>query len=455
MDGSVPRKRQAIRGGGGEASAAEGLDLISRLPDCILGTIVSLLGTEDGARTAVLSRRWRPVWRSAPLNLDDALRFFYSYGERIQVISKILAAHRGPTRRLAFRSLRPNSSDASMYDAWFRLPQLDALQELVLHFPLVYGYHELPASALRFASSLRVLDVSYCNLPAAGWGGSSAFPCLTHLSLRKVGVSEELLQGMISNSPRIEALMLDSNFGHRRLRLCLPRLRCLAVSVGWVQRREGEIELDDLVVEDAPSLERLLLHHVTHGPSVRITGATKLNMLGYLGTGFPTIEIDKLIFKAMVPVKLADRFLNVRILALDMPEPNLKLAIDCLKCFPCLEKLHIEFSQPWMDWEGAGLYDPLTPIECLNRSLKTIELQPYEGRISHIEFAKFFIKRAKTLERMKFGKCTWCATKWIQDQHRKLDIENRASIGAQFSFEHQGDFLTFWLDGALSEDVCF
>ncbi|CAO2199133.1 unnamed protein product [Urochloa humidicola] len=212
MDGSIPKKRKAEHGGD-EASAPEGLDLISRLRDCILGDIVSLLGTEDGARTAALSRRWRPVWRSAPLNLDDGLRFYYFSDERIQVISEILAAHRGPTRRLAFRFLPLNSSTASIYDAWFLLPQLDALQELVLHFALVSDNHELPASALRFASSLRVLDISSCNLPAAGW--VPAFPCLTRLSLHKVGVSEELLQGMIANSQRIEALMLVARLQFR------------------------------------------------------------------------------------------------------------------------------------------------------------------------------------------------------------------------------------------------
>ncbi|OEL35967.1 hypothetical protein BAE44_0003017, partial [Dichanthelium oligosanthes] len=91
------------------------LDLISRLPDCILGNIVSFLRTEDGARTAVLSRRWLPVCRSAPLNLDDGIQFYYDDDQRIQVVSQILAAHRGPTRRLAFRSL-PLDSNASIYE---------------------------------------------------------------------------------------------------------------------------------------------------------------------------------------------------------------------------------------------------------------------------------------------------------------------------------------------------
>ncbi|TVU20695.1 hypothetical protein EJB05_03441, partial [Eragrostis curvula] len=445
--------RRANHGLAVEASSQEVLDLISGLPDGILGTIVSLLGTEEGARTAALARRWRHVWRSAPLNLDDRLQFTYGDCRLIPVISKILAAHRGPARRIVFRSIRL-SGNSSTFDTWFQLPLLDALQELVLHFHLDPGNPELPASALRFTSSLRVLDIRSCKFPGAGCS-SLAFPCLIHLTLCDVGIAEDLLQEIISNSPGIETMMLDTNFGHRRLRISLPKLRCLAVAVRLIQRREDEVELDDLVVEGAVSLERLLLDQITYGPSVRITGATKLKMIGYMGTGFPAIVLDNSIFKAMVPLNFVQQLSTVRVLALTMTQPDLRIVIDYLRCFPCVEILHIKFENIWMIIEGVGHCERLSTVDCLDRSLKTVVLQPYDGLSSLIEFAKFFVERAMVLECMKFCRLKKCNTKWIEDQRRELNIENKASRHAEFLFVRDNDSSAFWMDEAFGVDDPF
>jgi hypothetical protein len=64
------------------------LDRISGLPDAVLRNIVSRLELKDAARTAVLSRRWHPIWRSAPLVLVDLLALYDS-------VSRIFAAHPG------------------------------------------------------------------------------------------------------------------------------------------------------------------------------------------------------------------------------------------------------------------------------------------------------------------------------------------------------------------------
>ncbi|CAL5025793.1 unnamed protein product [Urochloa decumbens] len=446
---SRPRKKRRADHGGAvvEASAQEGTDLISRLPDGVLGTIVGLLGTEEGARTAILSRRWRFIWRCAPINLDDRFSFLCTIRKRLHVISQILAAHRGPARRLALTA-PISSSNFSRYDDWFPLPIFDTLQELVLHFPSNPDHHEMPATALRFRC-LRVLDLDNCTFSASAC--TPSFPCLTYLSLRHVGITEELLHAMISNSPGIEHIMLDTNFGHHRLCLSLPRLRCLAVSVKCYNRVE-QIELEDILIEDAPSLERLLLHEVNYGPSVRITRPTKLKMLGYLGTGFPIIQLGHSIFKAMVPVNLVDQLSSVTILALKMPEPKLKVVIGYLTCFPCLEKLHVKFLiYSWTSFKCALRWNPFVPIECLDRSLKTIVLQLYAGLRTHVEFAKFFIKRARVLEVMKFCCIGPYTTRWLQNQHRQLNINSRVSWHAKFLFVRDCDLpLRFWMDDCFS-----
>jgi hypothetical protein len=76
-------------------------DLISRLPDAVLGSIVSLLPTKDGARTQAISRRWRPLWRSAPLNLVADREFMSKDQRSIGLIKKILSDHPGPGRRFS------------------------------------------------------------------------------------------------------------------------------------------------------------------------------------------------------------------------------------------------------------------------------------------------------------------------------------------------------------------
>ena len=106
----------------------------------------------------------------------------------------------------------------------------------------------------------------------------------------------------------------------------------------------------------------------------------------------------------------------------------------------------------WNSYKCALRWDPSCPIECLNRSLKTIVLQSYGGRRTHVEFAKFFfIKRARVLEVMKFCFIGAYTTRWHQKQHRKLNINSRASRRAKFLFVDQCALPSrFWMDKCFS-----
>lgn len=106
--------------------------------------------------------------------------------------------------------------------------------------------------------------------------------------------------------------------------------------------------------------------------------------------------------------------------------------------------------EPGLHW------DPFAPIECLDHTLKTIELQSYDGLKTHVEFAKFFVKRAKVLKVMKFCCSRACTTRWIQNQHRRLNIERRASRHSKFAFLSLNDLpLKFWFDEGFSRDNPF
>ena len=65
MDGEAANKRRWLEPKPHPAS----LDFISSLPDDTLLVIIGLLPTKSVVRTALLSRRWRPLWQCIPLNL--------------------------------------------------------------------------------------------------------------------------------------------------------------------------------------------------------------------------------------------------------------------------------------------------------------------------------------------------------------------------------------------------
>lgn len=131
---------------------------------------------------------------------------------------------------------------------------------------------------------------------------------------------------------------------------------------------------------------------------------------------------------------------TLKILALDSIGPNLGAVIDFLKCFPCLEKLHV-ISRPQKAMNNVWKFDPLERIECLELHLKKVVLKNYNADKSPaVDFANFFILNAKVLEEMEIGvlhdgsyRCM--SDKWMCDQRRPLQLDNRASQNARIELK--------------------
>ncbi|CAL5047147.1 unnamed protein product [Urochloa decumbens] len=275
-----PRPKPTSR----KSKGNESVDHISSLPDAILGEIISLLSTKDGARTRILASRWRNLWLSAPLNLDLS-SLPADKKVQVSVISKILASHPGPARRFFVRH------QAAKADAWLQSAALNNLQELELHLlpasPLPSSLYAkrrppplLPAYAFRFSATLQAVTISYCHIMDGmvekildGTVEKIHFPQLRQLGLDGVIISDGSLHSIIAGSPRLEHLLFRGCDGLVCPRINSPSLRGICVTGG------------KLIIEDAPSLETLI--DLTGGGwlDVLVISAPRLETLGCLSDG--------------------------------------------------------------------------------------------------------------------------------------------------------------------------
>ncbi|KAM3261395.1 hypothetical protein ACQJBY_052198 [Aegilops geniculata] len=324
------------------------VDLISTLPDELLGEIICLLPITDAARTQILASRWRRLWRSAPLNLDCCHLFSVKGEDRSYICpSLVLSAHPGPGRRFC---LTTNSSMTTpTIDHWFRSAALDNLQEL--EFAGRGLTCPVPASIFRFAHTLRVANIRHCTLQAAAVQ-RLRFPQLKQLGLECVHVSEPSLHRLIAGCPALEFLLILRSSGFHSLRINSLSLRKLCIRTsGSTQPQFGE-----LIIENAPRLGSLIHLH-------------KIWRIGDLSV-YTALKVDALDFLA--------------------------------------------------DLQGFR---------------QIVVLETYLGTWPHVNFAEFFVLNARVLELMTFHiEASIYSDEFLAKQHRRLQIDNRASRDARFRF---------------------
>ncbi|XP_047044051.1 F-box/FBD/LRR-repeat protein At3g26920-like isoform X2 [Lolium rigidum] len=396
---------------GGNRDDRGNLDLISALSDDVLGSIITLLPTEDGARTQAISRRWLPLWRSAPLNLADDFIGLVSSSKRMALVSKILSEHRGPARRLSLK-LFP------VINGWLHSQALDSLEELDLA-----NISDMPLSVFRFAPTLRFARFNRCGLPNSISTLRLNFPCLKQLTLHGIPIMEDALHNLLSGCIALESLELTAISGIGAICISSQTLRSLAFY------HYGPHTLQ-LVIKDAPSLERLLpLYPYWGRVTIQVIRAPKLEVLGLLSEGLSKVQFGTTIFEEMIAVSLTTKIHTMKVLVLHSTGPNLDAVVNFLRCFPCL-------SQPTNDMNNASKYDPLDPIECLELHLKKVVLMNYDGsKRPSVDFAKFFVLNSKLLKEMEIEVLNNRNDKWMANQRKQLCVDNRASQDARIELK--------------------
>jgi hypothetical protein len=112
------------------------------------------------------------------------------------------------------------------------------------------------------------------------------FPSLQQLTLRRVTMTGDSFRAVLAGCPALESLLLEKNVGVGCLRISSPTLKSIGFLARW-EKPQGDnstVNVNELVVEDAPCLERLLPLDPDNGSTIiRVISAPKLEVLGSLG----------------------------------------------------------------------------------------------------------------------------------------------------------------------------
>ncbi|TVT98427.1 hypothetical protein EJB05_56255, partial [Eragrostis curvula] len=251
------------------------------------------------------------------------------------------------------------------------------------------------------------------------------FPKLKQLGLERVEISEVSINSLIAACPVIECLLLTDICGSfdMPIRINSLSLKSIGYSFDWIK----------LIIEDAPSLERLVEVGSNCRSHASVISAPKLKIIGGISDRYYTeLGLGSTIIQQLQDVTTVAS--NVKILAIHNYNLSLDMVICLIQSFAYLEKLYIQTSNvPGGNNFWRCKHRAL--IKRLDIRLKTIVLKNYRDVKSQVNFATFFVLNAKMLEFMVFeGRPYDDIRKFLAEQKNLLQLEKRASRGARFYY---------------------
>ncbi|KAL5202142.1 hypothetical protein ABZP36_013094 [Zizania latifolia] len=410
-------------------------DRISELPSNILGSILFLLPIKEACRTTTLSTRWRHVFASSPVELDDEKvskrrrrggrpSETTVNANRVAVITKIVAAHRGPFCRVHLAKTRFHGDDGNTYGIGLATDLFvgQNVEELILHS--AHSVQFFPTDSLR---SLHLIGCAWfpSQPPAA------TFTRIRELTLRGVKISEPDLHALMEQCPKLEDLTLSSYHEEERGGMHREQVDIARFLVRSKSLRNLSLELCSLaevVLVDAPNLEHLLGVTMTHQRSrcaVILVHAPKLQILGWLCTHFDLLffyntykieGMDLSLPVARPPIRSV-KILSVRVNLWDLGD--IKHVYNHVTRSPCFT---VE--------QYADFLELARSVPCLKNSVKIITMSCFCGCDPELQFARILLGSARVLKVMEiFGRFGDKAR--IRTERRRLDAQRKASSSAQ------------------------
>ncbi|KAL9243576.1 hypothetical protein vseg_017448 [Gypsophila vaccaria] len=408
------------------------MNLITDLPDAILGLILSKVSMKSVISTSCLSKRWREI-AAEYLTYADTFDFGDDFArkqtpdmftENLNRILRMNKSEKIDRFKLVFSPRNKNHRSNAVNWIEFATSkgvseiELDFCRQIHIHFlsrdHIIKGNEAFQLPTCLFdCTTLETVKLRRCilALPENYLG----FSRITTLYLKEVHVTDEMLEKIVTNCEYLENLVLKECGSLSRIRIIspvnlrkltvyecynattveisCPNIRSLLISCGHLEhcKLENMASLEDVFIgtrgDEFGGVLYIFMNALPDLSHVRV-------LTLYLGHLVPSLFKD---FRV--------NFSNLEELML-VNSPLFGLFNTDVYCFfrhcscPSLKKITIELSTVSEEdnfiWEYRK--PNVEPIECTFNNLRDVTLLNYRGTNSDTELATYFLKSSPNLE---------------------------------------------------------
>lgn len=455
-------------------------DLISKLPDDIICTILSYLFVDESARTSILSKRWRKLWLLSSINISDESIFNNSrtysnqkgsyYGSDyfpwiMSTLSHILSTHPGPIHTCSF-DLPFWPKNIHTLVGFLRI----LTQKGIRNLRIDCYYLVLPSFVLECETLVEVMLIGV-DIPIQSTVCATFFPKVRKLSVELSDIECGPLLNLFASTPITEIRIMGSCG-------CTKSVVIKSNTLGKLEICDDSQVMEEVIIEDAPNLVCLDVHWFSSCHKIMISNAPKLKELR-------CIDMNRMMFQAgSCRFSFCQKRIKISGWKTYMHSlQSLTIAVNVnrqpkaipylLKCFPCLQTLiiklqdfklsasHLTYLSDKEEDEGANDNEDIVlqndgTIACrtqiyFNHHMKHVKLENYKGKKMHMDFASLIVSEAKMLEkitlvyttRSPFQELKSHDEEWIET-HRQTLLQNRASKNLQVVFLKDNSESAYW-----------
>ncbi|OMO82253.1 hypothetical protein CCACVL1_12006 [Corchorus capsularis] len=391
-------------------SSVEG-NLINELPDHILVSILSRLDLKEAARTAVLSHRWRNLWKfTTRLVFDNSLLVWailrgdlvkslqVERSRFINWVNNALESYQG-TSLDEFKVCFDVDEESCKLDidGWIIFALEKRVQRLHLDFS---------RSSTYFSYGSYTLTTQFLS--------NYSISSLKVLRLVSVEVTSEVVEYMLSMCPLLEALVVKGSDSLSHIKVYDPSLKLKSLEILYCSNLKYiEISSTNLV-SFAYGGQKIVaaINNVPHLVEASFSGecagllARNMFIFSELVSQLQVLELD-LEGEGRRTFRNCPKLKNLKHLELRVSgdtAPSLLSCANLLKVSPLLHRFTLKVS----GLADSKIYRPVKEkeIKKLHPHLKVIEFSGFVGRIVDVELLLCLLKRASSLKKLVIEPCT-------------------------------------------------